>query len=395
MAISDLSKEQIEQYAKESSNWKEFLTKCGYTNFGCRIYIKKKLEEFNINITHFVATNIGKKFRKYTDEELFKENSEYSAMKGIKTRLIRDYGWKHECSSCKYSEWMGKQIPIEIDHINGNHTDNRIENLRFLCPNCHALTDTYKGKNIKNKEHSKEKYNKLNKRKICINCNNKKHKNSEYCHDCHIKIKLHKNKDENTIINPDDPRKNKKCIGCNTLIQKDSERCVDCYKKDKKQGIFTKENKNTKNMKKCPDCDNNYISKKSMRCRPCHINLMKTKSETNSKEKVRGKCLDCNTNIDVKAIRCLPCSNKIIEEANKKIKKTCIDCNKNIDYSATRCIDCHLISSRKVERPSYEQLLKDKESMNMVQIGKKYNVSDNTIRKWIKRYEFQQNINNT
>jgi hypothetical protein len=75
----------------------------------------------------------------------------------------------------------------------------------------------------------------------------------------------------------------------------------------------------------------------------------------------------------------------------KKLSNNCIDCTKQIYDKATRCVECHLINSRKVERPSYEQLLKDKETLNMVQIGKKYNVSDNTIRKWIKRYK---NINN-
>jgi hypothetical protein len=63
----------------------------------------------------------------------------------------------------------------------------------------------------------------------------------------------------------------------------------------------------------------------------------------------------------------------------------------NIYNTSKRCIDCNLIYSRKNERPSYEQLLKDKETLNMVQIGKKYNVSDNTIRKWIK---YMKNINN-
>jgi len=51
------------------------------------------------------------------------------------------------CSVCNLSEWMGKVIPIELDHIDGNHENNSLDNLRLLCPNCHAQTETYKGKN--------------------------------------------------------------------------------------------------------------------------------------------------------------------------------------------------------------------------------------------------------
>lgn len=334
MPISDLTKFQLEQYSKESSNWKELMIKCGYTNLGCRTYLKRKLEICDIDISHFINT---RNHKKYTNEEIFKENSEYSTMNGIKNKLINQFGWKYECSNCKLSEWMNHKIPIEIDHINGNHTDNRIENLRFLCPNCHALTDTYKGKNIKNKEHSKEKYDLNQKNKICVKCNNQKHKNSEYCRQCHIKIKLHKITDT------------------------------------------------TNNTKKCLDCDK-YISKKSLRCKMCHYTLMKSKSSINDKDHIKGKCIDCSTNIESRAIRCVICSNKIIENANKNISNTCIDCSKNIGNLAKRCTDCYIINSRKVIRPSYEQLLEDKSILNMVQIGKKYNVSDNTIRKWLKRY---------
>ena len=49
---------------------------------------------------------------------------------------------------CGITEWNGQPTPTELDHINGVRTDNRLENLRILCPNCHAQTKTYRGKNI-------------------------------------------------------------------------------------------------------------------------------------------------------------------------------------------------------------------------------------------------------
>jgi len=63
-------------------------------------------------------------------------------------RLIADGFKNRQCEHCLLTEWNGQKIPLEVDHVNGIHGDNQLKNLRVLCPNCHAQTDTYKGKNI-------------------------------------------------------------------------------------------------------------------------------------------------------------------------------------------------------------------------------------------------------
>ena len=67
----------------------------------------------------------------------------------LKLKLIKDGLKERLCESCGHTEWMGKPVPLELHHINGDRFDNRLENLRLLCPNCHALTDNYSGRGQK------------------------------------------------------------------------------------------------------------------------------------------------------------------------------------------------------------------------------------------------------
>lgn len=73
------------------------------------------------------------------------ENSNSVGMPRLKNYLIDSHG--HACEVCGISEWMGEPAPIELDHKDGNPLNNDLRNLRLICPNCHAQTKTYKGKN--------------------------------------------------------------------------------------------------------------------------------------------------------------------------------------------------------------------------------------------------------
>lgn len=79
-------------------------------------------------------------------------NGKYPQMQSfkVKQKLLNAGIKKHCCEICKLTEWNNKPIPIELDHIDGNSTNHKLENLRLLCPNCHAQTETYRGKNKSN-----------------------------------------------------------------------------------------------------------------------------------------------------------------------------------------------------------------------------------------------------
>ena len=114
--------------------------------------VNNKIKKLNLDISHFTGKgwNIGLKFKPKKAKplsEILVENSNYQSFK-LAQRLLKERVKEHKCERCKRTEWEGVPIPLELHHINGTRTDNRISNLQLLCPNCHALTDNYRGKNI-------------------------------------------------------------------------------------------------------------------------------------------------------------------------------------------------------------------------------------------------------
>lgn len=82
------------------------------------------------------------------DEILEGKHPQYQTFK-LKQRLLNVGLKSNQCEDCGITEWNSKPIAIELDHINGNSKDHRMENLRMLCPNCHSQTETFRAKNIK------------------------------------------------------------------------------------------------------------------------------------------------------------------------------------------------------------------------------------------------------
>ena len=112
--------------------------------------IKHLIAVNDIDFSHFTGQgwNVGLKFRPktaITDEKVFVINSDYRCSWRLRERYKKVTGISY-CEQCGLSSWQGHTIPLEIHHVNGINTDNRLDNLKLLCPNCHALTNNYRGR---------------------------------------------------------------------------------------------------------------------------------------------------------------------------------------------------------------------------------------------------------
>jgi hypothetical protein len=110
-----------------------------------------KILGWNIDYSHFTGQgwNVGLKHKPSQPkpiEKILKKNSDFQSFK-LKNRLIKEGIKIHICENCLNTEWLNNKIPLELHHVNGDKFDNRLENLQLLCPNCHALTKNYRGKN--------------------------------------------------------------------------------------------------------------------------------------------------------------------------------------------------------------------------------------------------------
>jgi 5-methylcytosine-specific restriction endonuclease McrA len=179
---SRYSRELLVPIVAASTTYVEIARQLGCKPYGGAVrHIQQRIEALGISTTHLkgsgwskglTANNhagINRAARKisYSDAEVFTEGSTYPSSQ-LSARLRR-LGWDYNCNNCGINKWLGKEITLHVDHSNGIHNDHRLENLRFLCPNCHQQTDTWGSKNLKAK---------------------KGPQHSKYCMDCGAEIKI-------------------------------------------------------------------------------------------------------------------------------------------------------------------------------------------------------------
>lgn len=173
----------LENLMQKCENTKQILIELGWclhkTSY---IRLEKLMEKNNLKDLYLDFKINSKKLRtkkvievlskQFIEEDSFIENSKKDRGT-IKRYIIKNKLLPYICSECGLnSSWNNKPLVLQLDHINGINNDNRLENLRFLCPNCHSQTNTHSGKNKCNR---------------CIDCDKKITSKSNRCLECNAK----------------------------------------------------------------------------------------------------------------------------------------------------------------------------------------------------------------
>jgi Zn finger protein HypA/HybF involved in hydrogenase expression len=228
------TKEEFEKAVKDNFSVAAVCRQIGIRPCGGNYKIvNRKIKDFELDASHFT----GQGWRKGWDipvrkrialSDILVENSNYQSSK-LKPRLIKEGLKQHKCENCNNTEWMNKKIPLELEHSNGVNTDNRLENLKLLCPNCHAQTDYYRGRNKKSalSEMKAVEYRKLREASLTGNPDPSIHNLNEGAETRHGKSKA----DKELIV--------KKCLACESIIKskKNIYCCAKCYRDHNSENI--------------------------------------------------------------------------------------------------------------------------------------------------------------
>lgn len=190
-------------------------------------YLKRFVQEHKIDISHFKSSE--KTIVPFKDR-LTKDSKKLHSS-DIKEYLVKNNIVKYGCSDCKVGNmWRDKPLSLQLVHINGDHYDNRIENLRLMCPNCHSQTDTYTGRNLRKYE-------------------------------------------------------TKKCSSCDKQVKTESStlKCADCIAKDKMKCTVCLEKPRHSNWSKCKECMNIKLPEKM--CKGCNEPITRFTNKTDYHKK--------------------------------------------------------------------------------------------------------------
>lgn len=221
-----MNKEDFKNLVLRSDSYSDILRTFNMSCSGGSLKIlKKRISEDNIDVFFFKErqsknqrerAKLANYRRKKPLVEILKKDSHYSNYH-LKKRLIEEGVLENKCSHCNLlPEWNKKPLSLQLDHIDGDNSNNERENLRLLCPNCHSQTPTFAGKKLRKINNCKKCGIAINHKSIhCILCFKTSHNSIERVKEKKLKVSK---------------QQKKKCRKCEVFISNASrhELCVDC-----------------------------------------------------------------------------------------------------------------------------------------------------------------------
>jgi len=155
-----MKKENLSDIVSSSISFRQVLLRLNLKESGGNYrMIQKKIRSLKLDTSHFLGRshNKGKAFGYQYPLQDYLSNKRFMQSNELRKRLVSEGIFDHKCYSCNRIEWLGKQITIELHHIDGNNKNNNLENLQLLCPNCHSMTENWRGKGKKQNSETKTK----------------------------------------------------------------------------------------------------------------------------------------------------------------------------------------------------------------------------------------------
>lgn len=186
-------KDEILEWIKQNKS-KAFISK----QLGCKqVTLNSYLTKMGINY----KGNQGSKGQQSSSNyikaiEYIKKD--YVASHILKQKLIREGIKEYKCELCGNTEWMGRPIPLELHHKDGNHYNNDLNNIQILCPNCHALQPGNSGANTKHTSKNNKRCKK--KQNYCKICGKEISSNANYCVGCYSVVQQHQERPSRDIL---------------------------------------------------------------------------------------------------------------------------------------------------------------------------------------------------
>lgn len=151
--VYSISDDDFKLLVSQSFSYSEILRRLNLKTKGgsSTDVLKQRIRDLDCDISHFLVKTKNLRFQERIPiNDILVENSNYANTSYLKKRILDERLLEYKCQECgNNGVWNNKKLKLHLDHINGINNDHRIENLRFLCPNCHSQTPTYSGKNKK------------------------------------------------------------------------------------------------------------------------------------------------------------------------------------------------------------------------------------------------------